>query len=72
MVVQHWLYALISVIVDKHHGLNRYNRRTVREDIPIAMVVQHWLYALISVIVDLHYGLNTYNRRTVREDIPKA
>ena len=71
-VVQHWLYALISVIVDKHYGLHGYNRRTVREDIPIAKDVQHWLYALISVIVDKHYGLNRYNRRTVREDIPIA
>ena len=26
--------------VNKHYGLNRYNRRTVREDIPIAKVVQ--------------------------------
>ena len=62
----------ISVIVDKHYGLNRYNRRTIREDIPIAKVVQHWLYVLISITVDKHYGLNRYNRRTVREDIPIA
>ena len=34
------MHVVISVIVDKHYGLNRYNRRTVREDIPIAKVVQ--------------------------------
>lgn len=26
--------------VDRHYGLNRFNRRTVREDIPIAKIVQ--------------------------------
>ena len=34
-------YPLTNVLsVDRHYGINRYNRRTVREDIPIAKIVQ--------------------------------
>jgi len=36
------LSQLLTVIfsVDRHYGMNRFNRRTVREDIPIARIVQ--------------------------------
>lgn len=36
-----YAYQLQNEEIDKHYGLNRYNRRTVREDIPIAKVVQN-------------------------------
>ena len=29
-----------TLTVDRHYGLNRYNRRTIRDDIPVARVVQ--------------------------------
>ena len=32
------MYLLLSV--EEHYGWNRHNRRTVREDIPVAKVVQ--------------------------------
>ena len=33
-------YQLQNKEIDRHYGLNRYNRRTIREDIPVARVVQ--------------------------------
>ncbi|CAC5371456.1 unnamed protein product [Mytilus coruscus] len=47
-VCQQWLvhedgalaYQLQNKEIDFHYGLNRYNRRTIRDDIPVARVVQ--------------------------------
>ncbi|WAR14626.1 hypothetical protein MAR_004731 [Mya arenaria] len=33
-------YQLQNEEIDRHYGMNRFNRRTVREDIPIAKIVQ--------------------------------
>ena len=33
-------FSVIVFPVEEHYGMNRYNRRTVREDIPVAKVVQ--------------------------------
>ncbi|CAG5134326.1 unnamed protein product, partial [Candidula unifasciata] len=33
-------YQIQNQEITQHYGLNRFNRRTVREDIPIAKIVQ--------------------------------
>lgn len=44
MIYRAWWQCIFSfhwfVSVERHYGLNRFNRRTVREDIPVARVVQ--------------------------------